>query len=150
MFEKPIKKVFLFILVASLTGCANISTTAEKTAIIWIADCTTDSLLFEILDNRTIEKTIGNVILDTETNEIFYGENTEHKVIKLSSAAASEIYNLIKKIESSSEDKVNPGNDSTEVFALINNTIYWTPLHSSSYQQSNKNLLKLTQILMEL
>lgn len=116
-------------------------------AKIWIEVSMKDSYLFEVYDDKTMKLIKGDVILDTNTQEIFYrNENVKIRTYSINRKDDSLINEFLEKIINNPEDFVNSGSDSTEVFAIINHRLYWTDFH----KPTNRDLLNLTNLLLEL
>ena len=128
-----------------LLGCSP-NTISETSAIVWITGgVSQDSHLFEVKDDGRIKVTSGSVILDTETKETFYGEDTKTKLVTPNANDTSTIKTLLSKIGAKEGDMINPGNDAVEIFALVNSKLYWT----SFYDVSNDNLSELVNVLIK-
>lgn len=143
------KVVSVFIILSILLfGCSQ-NTISETSAMIWITGyMSKDSYLFEIKDDGKIKMMRGNVIFDTETKEVFCGENVKTKLIVPDAYVSLTVKDIITEIESKGEGMINPGNDTVEIFACINNRIYWSPFYNDS--SNNKELLELTNLLLEI
>ena len=141
------KKFSLLIILSLLfVGCSSDSY-HETSAIIWLSADMKESFLFDIYNNK-VDITTGNVILDTTTGEVFYGNNIKTKTYQLNSKNNAQVSNLLSEIKKEKPGIINPGNDTTEVFALIENNLYWTPYYHDTC--TNRNLLELTEILTNL
>ena len=139
------KLISILLTLLMLVGCNKKDriTVAE----IWIEASMKDNFLFEVYDDKTIKVIKGNVSLHTDTHEIFYrDENVKIRTYNIRKKDYSQINEFIEKIGNNSEDYVNAGCDSTEIFAIINQKLYWTDFH----KPTNKNLSELTNLLLEL
>ena len=138
----------LFLLVSCTPNTTETNVTDVNSNIIWISvSMSENSYLFKIGKNDTIQVISGNVIFDTGTKEIFCGENIKKRNITPNFDKMVYIKDLLLKIGEKEEDVLYPGNDTTEVFAFINNKIYWTPFYGG---QNNSELSELTDILLQL
>lgn len=122
-----------------LFGCQS-KPAPETVAIICWVNGAQDSFLFEIMSDDTVKAFCGNVFIDFEAKKSIIGEDVKTKTFSLNKEKSSSVNKLLQEIGSKKPGYFNPGNDSKEIFALINEECYWS---SADYPGKLSNLTDL-------
>lgn len=145
---KLIGRIYMLLIIMVLISACSNKDILGKYDIVWIdVAMSSNKYLFKI-NNNSIEVVSGGVLLDTGAKTIQCVGDVKVKTIKPNSQDRKVINELLLKIGEKGVGLIHPGNDTTEIFAVINEKTYWAPSHDGAY--ANKELLDLTYKLIEL